>query len=105
LPPPWLVGLGGLAATLISQTAVFVMAGLGAALGLAAFAARDRRMVSRVSTPPRTLRVAGAPVAIVVGLWAVAAVASAVYSYTSVVRLDREYFEWFWRDGFMQLPP
>ena len=86
----WLLGVGGMAATLLSQTAVFVMAGLGGALAIGAWAGRDRRAASRV--------------ALVVGLWAIAALATAVYWYSAVPRLDREYFQWFWRDGFMPLP-
>ena len=89
----WLLGVGGMAACDAGvadrrvrdgrpgRSARYRCMGLG----------RDWRAASRV--------------AIVVGLWLIAALATAVNLYSAVPRLDREYFQWFWRDGFMPLPP
>ena len=86
----WL-GAAGVAAAAISQTALVVMAGVAAGQALLAWTERDRA--------------AARGLAVTWALWGPAAVLVALHSLGSVSATDREYFRWFWSDGFMPVPP
>lgn len=86
----WL-GLAGAVIAWFSQPAVFVMAGIGTALLILVVLDGD-------GAAARSLALTGA-------LWSLSAGAVAVHSLATVPELDREYFRWFWGDGFMPFPP
>ena len=86
----WL-GVAGVAAAAMSQTALVVMAGVAAGQAMLAWTERDRAAVRGL--------------ALTWALWGTAAVLAAAHSLGSVSATDREYFRWFWSDGFMPLPP
>jgi hypothetical protein len=83
------LAVAGVVIAWISQTALFVMAGI--ALALLLLAERDRRALFWPS--------------IIVIVWGVTAVVVSVHSLSAVSSLDREYFRWFWAQGFMPFPP
>ena len=86
--------LGGAAgATLVwlSQPAIFVVTGVGLGLAIVAMRHRDRRQTGLL--------------AIVLMLWAASAAAAALQAQTTVAHIDRDYFRWFWSEGFMPMPP
>jgi hypothetical protein len=80
-----LAGFGAIA-PFFSQPAVFVAAGLAAALLLGAPRGERRRLL-----PP-------------LALWAVAAGASVVYARARMSSGLMAYMQWFWRDGFLPRP-
>jgi hypothetical protein len=86
-------GLGALGAVIVwfSQPAVFVLAGIGAGLLAVTLLERDRIALRRVL-------VTGA-------LWAASAAAVVLRVTGAIPDLDRQYFAWFWADGFMPVPP
>lgn len=86
----WL-GIAGLLLGWISQTALFVMVGIGTALLIQVWGRRDRQAI-------QALTIIGA-------LWLVTGVSVVAHSVGSVAPTDREYFKWFWNGGFMPLPP
>jgi hypothetical protein len=86
----WL-GFTGAVIAWFSQTALFVMLGIGLALLILVLNERDRAAAQSLSTT-------GA-------LWLLSAAAVAAHSLWSVSDLDREYFRWFWGEGFMPLLP
>ena len=86
----WL-GTAGAVVAWFSQPALFVMAGIGAALLILVVGERDRAAMRSFS--------------ITWVFWAASAAAVAARSMRSVPALDRDYFRWFWADGFMPMPP
>lgn len=86
----WL-GFTGAVIAWFSQTALFVMIGIGSGLLILVLIERDRAAARSLSTT-------GA-------LWLLSAAAVAALSLWSVSDLDREYFRWFWGEGFMPLLP
>lgn len=86
----WL-GIVGVGTAAFSQAALFVMFGIGAGLLILVFTERDVA--------------AARAFAITWSLWALSAAVVAAHSVSSVSDLDREYFRWFWADGFMPMPP
>jgi hypothetical protein len=87
----WLLGVVGAAAVWFSQPALFVLAGIGAALLFEVWVARD-------DTAGRLL------VSIWI-LWAGNALAAAAFAQSIVTAADRAFFRWIWADGFMPMPP
>lgn len=85
--------LGALGALIawFSQPAVFVMVGIVGAQLIFTIKAREREVVRCFL--------------IVSVLWAASAAAVSVHSLTSVSQVDRDYFQWFWSNGFMPMPP
>ena len=86
-----LLGVAGAVCVWFSNTAIVVVAGLGAALMAATFIERDGSGARRLT--------------ITWLLWGVSAALAAVLAVSSVDPTDREYFHWFWADGFMPIPP
>ena len=86
----WL-GFTGAVIAWFSQAALFVMLGIGSAFLILVLNERDRAAAQSLSTT-------GA-------LWLLSAAAVAAHSLWSVSDLDREYFRWFWGEGFMPLLP
>jgi hypothetical protein len=86
----WL-GLAGAVTAWFSQPALFGMAGIGAGLLILVLMEQDRA--------------AARSLAITWAFWAVSAAAVAAHSLSIVPELDRDYFRWFWSDGFMPMPP
>jgi hypothetical protein len=86
----WL-GLLGVAMVLLSQSALFVMAGIGA--GLLALVLMERDLASARS------------LSITWTMWALSAAAVTVHALASVTAVDREYFRAYWASGFMPMPP
>ena len=86
-----LLGIGGALVAWFSQPAVIVLAGIGAGLFILTVAERNWSGMRSLS--------------ITWMLWAASAAAVTVRSMHSVPPLDREYFRWFWADGFMPMPP
>jgi len=84
-------GLAGIVIMSFSQAAVLVMAGLGTVLAAHWLAGRDRRMLC--------------PVVITVPLWAAASLAALVVARRSMTPDTQAYMYWFWREGFLPLPP
>ena len=86
----WL-GIGGAVTGWFSQAALIVMAGIGAGQLILALVERDGAAARRLF--------------VTWALWAAAAAGVAAHSLSNVSALDREYFRWFWADGFMPMPP
>lgn len=87
----WIFGIIGAVAVWLSQPALFVLAGFGAAFAVLAVMERDRT--------------AAGPLFITWTLWGVSAAAVAALALRNVPALDREYLKWCWQMGFMPMPP
>jgi len=85
-----LTGLAALVLIWFSQTAVIVMAGIGAALAVEWLVTRDR------STTRALL--------ITIPLWAVASLIAVALGLRSMTPATREFMDNFWRAGFVPLP-
>jgi hypothetical protein len=74
----------------ISQTALFVLAGIIVAFLVLYWKGdvRDRRFLITA-----------------LSLWSVSAAAAALHAHSNLNDLDRQYFQAFWRAGFMPFPP
>jgi hypothetical protein len=85
------LGIVGAAAVWFSQSAFFVIAGVGASMaGLVLWERRQSR--------PEILLIVGT-------MWGVSLAAAAAVALRNVSAVDREYLEWFWSAGFWSLPP
>ena len=87
----WSLGVAGVVIAFFSQSALFVLAGLGAGFLILVMMERD-------IASARSLLITWT-------LWALGAAALTIHALWSVTDLDREYFRWFWTDGFMPMPP
>jgi hypothetical protein len=85
------LGFTGATAVWFSQPALFVTAGFTVAFVLLTVRARSWQDLPRLF--------------VLVSLWSANAAVVAWHSFSNVSDLDRQYFSWFWNDGFMPLPP
>ncbi len=86
----WL-GVVGAAAAWFSQPALFLLTGIGVAFLLLCAIERDWP--------------AARALAVTWILWGLSAAAAGINFIHRVPQTDREFLRWFWRDGFMPLPP
>src|SRR5678815_822313 len=80
------LAVGGVMGAFLSQPAVFVLAGLGAALALGVPRGDRRKLL--------------APMA----LWVTGAALSVVHARSQMTSGLRDYMHWFWREGFLPWP-
>jgi hypothetical protein len=81
----------GAAAVWFSHSAMFVLAGVGAALAIVQMReGRRDRLLSLL---------------IVGGVWAISAGLAAALALRNVLPADRAYLDWYWSDGLMPVPP
>jgi hypothetical protein len=85
------LGLLGAAAVWFSQPALLVMAGTGTAFALLALRQPEGQNM-------RWLWMTAV-------LWAGSGAAAVVHSLSNVTASDQAYFQWFWSNGFMPMPP
>lgn len=81
----------GAAAVWLSQSTLFVVAGIGVGLLILSLLDPDRWKARQLS--------------LTWTLWTVSAVAATAYSLSALSDLDRDYLRWFWGEGFMKMPP
>jgi hypothetical protein len=85
------LGVAGAVIVWFSQAALIVIAGIAIGQLVLSLTEGDRARLRALS--------------VTWILWGVAGACVAIYSSTNVSPLDREYFRWFWADGFMPMPP
>lgn len=87
----WLLGVIGAVAVWFSLPALFVLTGIGAALVILVWKARD------FETARVLLRTWF--------LWGVSSAAAGIFALRNVTPADREFFRSIWAEGFMPMPP